>query len=153
MLSGKRAGSSTMRTSDSLRRPRCTALFWSSFLRMWPRLSASPGRLLACLELGDVVLCNIPLLRHKILRWLPSSGLVKASTVGAKNMASSSGWAIRRHIRLLYNRGKLRANGEEDVADNVQKMKTAVTAKPSVMNDEGDIARNLSTRLGDHALS
>ena len=43
MLSGKRVGSSMMRTSDSLRRPRCTALFLSSFLRMWPSPSASPG--------------------------------------------------------------------------------------------------------------
>ncbi|GMF77200.1 unnamed protein product [Aspergillus oryzae] len=107
---------------------------------------------LACLELSDVALCNVPLLRHKILRWFPSSGLVKASTVGAKNIASSSGWAINRHIRLLYKRGKLRANGEEDVADNVQKMKTAVIAKPSDMNDDGDIARILSTRLVDHTL-
>lgn len=99
-----------------------------------------------------MALCNVPLLRHKILRWFPSSGLVKASTVGAKNIASSSGWAINRHIRLLYKRGKLRANGEEDVADNVQKMKTAVIAKPSDMNDDGDIARILSTRLVDHTL-
>jgi hypothetical protein len=42
MLSGNRAGSSTMKTSDSARRPRCLALCWSSFLRMWPRPSASP---------------------------------------------------------------------------------------------------------------
>lgn len=42
MLSGKRDGSSTTKTSDSLRRPRRTALFSSSFLRMWPRPSASP---------------------------------------------------------------------------------------------------------------
>lgn len=42
ILSGKRDGSSTTKTSDSLRRPRCFALFWSSFLRMWPRPSASP---------------------------------------------------------------------------------------------------------------
>lgn len=44
MLSGNWAGLSTMKTSDSLRRPRCRALFWSSFCRIWPRPSASPGR-------------------------------------------------------------------------------------------------------------
>lgn len=42
MLSWNRDGSSTTKTSDSLRRPRCRALFSSSFLRMWPRPSASP---------------------------------------------------------------------------------------------------------------
>jgi hypothetical protein len=43
MLSGNCDGLSTTKTSDSLRKPRRTALFWSSFLRMSPRPSASPG--------------------------------------------------------------------------------------------------------------
>lgn len=42
MLSGKRVGSSTMKTSDSSRTPRSRADFWSSFLRVSPRPSASP---------------------------------------------------------------------------------------------------------------
>ena len=42
MLSGNRAGSSTMKTSDSLRTPSWRALFWSSFLRVSPRPAASP---------------------------------------------------------------------------------------------------------------
>ena len=42
MLSRNRVGSSMMYTSDSWRRPSCRALFTSSFLRMWPRPSASP---------------------------------------------------------------------------------------------------------------
>jgi hypothetical protein len=49
---------------------------------------------------------NIPLLRHKILTWFPRLGSVNASTVGAKNMASSSGCAISRHIRLFLSFGK-----------------------------------------------
>lgn len=42
ILSGKRVGSSTMKTSDSSRTPRRRADFWSSFLRVSPRPSASP---------------------------------------------------------------------------------------------------------------
>lgn len=42
MLSGKRDGSSTAKTSDSFRSPSWTALFWSSFWRTGPRPSASP---------------------------------------------------------------------------------------------------------------
>lgn len=42
MLSGKRDGSSTTKTSASLRRPRRRALAFNSFLRMWPRPAASP---------------------------------------------------------------------------------------------------------------
>lgn len=42
ILSGKRAGSSTTKTSDSLRRPSWSALFCNSFFRMWPSPSASP---------------------------------------------------------------------------------------------------------------
>ena len=55
---------------------------------------------------------------------------MSANTVGEKNMASSSGCAIKRHIRLLYNRGKLRANGEDEVEEKPQKMKMAETARP-----------------------
>lgn len=40
------------------------------------------------------------------MTWLPVSGRVSASTVGAKNMASSSGCAISRQMRLLRNAGK-----------------------------------------------
>jgi hypothetical protein len=60
-------------------------------------------------------------LKQRILTWFPNSGLVNASSVGAKNMASSSGWAMRRHIRLLYSVGKPRINGDEPVADSDQK--------------------------------
>lgn len=48
----------------------------------------------------------IPLLRHRILTWLPFSGRVKPSKVGAKNMASSSGWAMSSKMRLLRSVGK-----------------------------------------------
>lgn len=44
MLSGKRAGSSTTKTSDSSRTPSRSALSRSSFLRVSPRPSASPAR-------------------------------------------------------------------------------------------------------------
>lgn len=70
----------------------------------------------------------VPVLKQRILRWFPSSGRVSASTVGAKNMASSSGWAIKRQIRLLVSRGNERVNGEEEVEEMVQKMKTAAMA-------------------------
>jgi hypothetical protein len=63
---------------------------------------------------------HIPLLKHNILTWFPSSGFVSASRVGAKNIASSSGCAMSRHIRLLYNVGKDCANGEADVDERVQ---------------------------------
>lgn len=46
-----------------------------------------------------------PLLRHNILTEFPVSGRVSASRVGAKNMASSSGCAIRRQMRLLRRLG------------------------------------------------
>lgn len=42
MLSGKRDGSSITKTSDSSRRPKWTALCWSSFRRMSPNPSAFP---------------------------------------------------------------------------------------------------------------
>lgn len=48
-------------------------------------------------------------------------------------MASSSGCAINRHIRLLYNVGNDRANGEDEVDDNVQKMKIAGRVRARVI--------------------
>lgn len=48
----------------------------------------------------------LPELRHKILKWLPVSGRARAKTVGAKNIASSSGCAIRRQIRLFSRAGR-----------------------------------------------
>ena len=49
---------------------------------------------------------NEPVLRHRILTWFPAAGSVSARSAGAKNMASSSGWAVRRQIRLFVGRGK-----------------------------------------------
>ncbi len=63
--------------------------------------------------------------------WFPSSGFVRASRVGEKNMASSSGCAINKHIRLLYSSGNVRAKGDVVVEDKVQKRKIAAIAKPS----------------------
>ena len=48
---------------------------------------------------------NLPLLRHKIFTWFPRLGSVNASNVGAKNIASSSGCAISRHILLFLSVG------------------------------------------------
>jgi hypothetical protein len=48
---------------------------------------------------------NLPLLKHKILTWFPSAGSVNANSVGAKNMASSSGCAISRQILLFVSFG------------------------------------------------
>lgn len=67
----------------------------------------------------------VPVLKHRIFRWFPNSGLVRANTAGAKNMASSSGCAMSRQIRLFCSRGKDRMNGEELVDERVQKRKTA----------------------------
>lgn len=53
-------------------------------------------------------------------------------------MASSSGCAIKRHIRLLYNCGNERANGEEDVEERPQKMMTAEMARPIVNKSADD---------------
>jgi len=50
---------------------------------------------------------NIPLDKHNILTWFPRLGFVNAIKVGAKNIASSSGWAIRRAILFRVNEGKL----------------------------------------------
>lgn len=139
MLSGNRAGSSTMKTSDSLRRPRRSALSCSSFLRMWPRPSASPVAVSDCLENATLSTENIPLLKHRILTWFPSSGLVSASSVGAKNMASSSGCAISRQIRLLYRGGNELANGDADVEERVQKTKMTGRVRASASHGEVDI--------------
>lgn len=54
-------------------------------------------------------------------------------------MASSSGWAISRHIRLLKRRGKLRAKGDELVEERVQKRKMAESVRPHVTSDEVNI--------------
>jgi hypothetical protein len=65
---------------------------------------------------------------------------VRDSTVGAKNMASSSGCAIRRQIRLFSRRGKDRVKGEEEVEEKVQNMKTAVMATANAVQlNEVDI--------------
>lgn len=55
--------------------------------------------------------------------------------MGEKNIASSSGWAISRHIRLLKRRGKLRAKGDELVEERVQKRKMAERVRPHVTSD------------------
>lgn len=81
-------GLSSTKTSSSCLRPRSMALLTSSRRRVSPRPSA------------------FPVLRHSILTWFPLPGRVRASTVGAKNMASSSGWAMSRHILLLRRVGK-----------------------------------------------
>ncbi len=49
---------------------------------------------------------NEPLLRQRILTWLPVSEAVRASNVGEKNIASSSGWAMSRQMRLLRRVGR-----------------------------------------------
>lgn len=59
-----------------------------------------------CLRVVVGCLGMLPLLRHSILTWLPASSSVNARRVGAKNMASSSGWAMRRQMRLLRSWGK-----------------------------------------------
>lgn len=85
---------------------------------------------------------DVPVLKQRILRWLPSSGLVSDSTAGAKNMASSSGCAINRQIRLLESRGKDRVNGEEEVEERVQKTTTAASATTTaVQSNDAMVAR------------
>ena len=55
-------------------------------------------------------------------------------------MASSSGCAIKRHIRLFSSWGKDRANGDELVEDRDQKMMRADTTRPiEKMDEESDI--------------
>lgn len=54
-------------------------------------------------------------------------------------MASSSGCAINRQIRLLVNRGNDRAKGDELVEDMVQKTSMAGSMKASVTNVEADM--------------
>lgn len=48
---------------------------------------------------------TLPLLRHSIFTWFPCSGRVRTSSVGAKNMASSSGCAMSSRMRLLRSVG------------------------------------------------
>ncbi len=57
---------------------------------------------------GDAYLgrCDIPLLKHRILIWFPKPSAVNAVSVGEKNMASSSGWAMSRHMRLFRSVGR-----------------------------------------------
>jgi hypothetical protein len=74
------------------------------------------------------------------LTWFPNSGFVSANSVGAKNIASSSGCAISRHIRLLYNRGKEPPKGDAEVDDNVQKIRTRGNVIAIAYNVEADIA-------------
>ena len=62
-------------------------------------------------------------------------------------MASSSGCAIKRHIRLLCSWGKVRANGEELVEDRDQKMMRADTTRPSEKSDEESGILLVSTEL------
>lgn len=54
-------------------------------------------------------------------------------------MASSSGCAINKQIRLLYNRGKEFANGEDVVDDMVQKMKIAARTNARAIHFWGDM--------------
>lgn len=62
---------------------------------------------------------------------------MRDSTVGAKNMASSSGCAIRRQMRLFSRRGKDRVKGEEEVEEKVQNMKTALIATATAVQLNG----------------
>lgn len=122
---GSTYGLSTTKTSDSSRRPRARPLATSSFFLVSPRPSAFP---INCKSAGirayypflyfplhrphlvhvvhPSACLVVPALKHKILTWLPVSGRASASTVGAKNMASSSGCAISRHTRFSSSSGK-----------------------------------------------
>jgi hypothetical protein len=61
---------------------------------------------------------------------------VSAKSVGAKNIASSSGCAISKHIRLLYNLGRELVNGEPDVEESVQKRAKRIGAIPAITSHE-----------------
>ena len=84
------------------------------------------------LSFPNLWLGNIPVVKHRIFRWFPSSGLVSAKTVGAKNMASSSGCAISRQMRLLQRLGRERVKGEA-VDESIQKTRTTVIASAIVI--------------------
>ena len=98
-IPSRKRGSSMTKTSSRRRTPRVVALAMSSCARVWPRPSASPVD------------------RQRILRWLPNWGLVRERRVGEKNMASSSGWAMRRIMRLLR-----RASGGDMVVDIMEEV-------------------------------
>lgn len=96
---------------------------------------------------------DVPVLKQRIFRWFPSSGLVSANTVGEKNMASSSGCAIKRQMRLLRSLGKEREKGDE-VEEMVQKRKTAAMAIASAVTlNDGDIMKGGSRYQEDDSRS
>lgn len=92
-------------------------------------------------------LLHIPVLKHRIFTWFPNAGFVSANSAGAKNIASSSGCAMSRHIRLLYSRGKELPKGEPEVDDNVQKIRTRGNVRASVYSVEVDIAGEAKCRV------
>jgi hypothetical protein len=99
--------SSMRRMSSLLPTPSCSALLTSSFLRTSPKPAASPVLQSAhCSRCGIIAGVYRPLLKQRILTWLLLPGRVKASSVGAKNMASSSGCAISSSMRLFCSEGK-----------------------------------------------
>src|SRR6266536_1399532 len=95
-----------MNTSSSFCRPSDIPLLTNSFLRVSPSPSASPVYVMSSCHTSNSKWCNIPLLKHKILTWFPNAGSVSARTVGAKNIASSSGCAISKQILLFLSFGK-----------------------------------------------
>lgn len=103
----KTYGLSTTKTSSSSRSPNAMPLLTNSFRLVSPSPSALPTSVsyvslfVSRCHLG----CCPPVLRHRILTWLPVSGRVNANTVGAKNMASSSGCAINKQMRLFSSFG------------------------------------------------
>ena len=104
ILSGK-AGESRTNTSVGDRRPRSVAEVRSSCFRTSPSLSAFPDERRVQLANVSRERMRVPVLRHNILTWLPRPTSVSARSVGEKNIASSSGCAMRRQIRLLRNLG------------------------------------------------
>ena len=48
---------------------------------------------------------GLPLLKHSIFKWFPNFASVSTSTAGAKNITSSSGWAMRRQMRFSRSWG------------------------------------------------
>lgn len=61
-------------------------------------------------------------------------------------MASSSGWAINRQMRLLTSLGKERVKGETEVEDIVQKATTAAMATASEIKLENMVDRYVIER-------
>lgn len=63
-------------------------------------------------------------------------------------MASSSGCAINKQIRLLESRGKLRVKGEEEVEERVQKTTTAAKATTAaVQSNDAMMCKSQLSRL------